>query len=275
MAEKFKIPVPIRTDKGFVVEVEADVPDSGVLMAVADAAGSSGQRIYKAMAAFVRGCIEAMILDNGETISNKKELTRIVNKMTVTSAETISVDILLMYAKESDAWVDGNFQCKSCKQTTRDDQDPKYKIANMKRGYLDPGENIGKIELILKHPITLADKNTKNPIEKIDIIEMRNPTLNDAINAVRVVGSESKALKNAIYAESVIAVNGNPVPEDWVTSLGLLTFQKMKLPDLFMTGEEVGKTGLKKSMEEKCSNCGKKYTVTVSTESFFDSGFRG
>lgn len=130
-----------------------------------------------------------------------------------------------------------------------------------------------EIHIDLEDPIEVKSKG--EVIETVTSITFRYPLLKDGIKGSGGASSGSEARRTyAIYAQSIIRLNGEDVDSKTRNSWGLFILERMSIDDMEKISEKMRSCGIKKTVGRVCRKCGKKWNDRIDISGFFEEGLQ-
>jgi hypothetical protein len=274
-----ELAVPIFKDGKIYNEVEIKKPRNSVISKAHECI--SKNKIFTAMVEFIAGSIESISSIEGDNIDSFSEIRKLCLKMPYLSADNVAIEIMLLI--EDDDAIEGVYECPRChhKVVTEfdatTDEDTRDHISDLKvffmKDILEDYKN--QIDIELENPISIKNARTNEILDSVESLTLRYPTLEDCILAQRTIkGDNDVTLQLAIYLKALVAVNGEPVNQKWLSVYGDLVFGKMLPTDTKKIGNEIKKYGMEKTSEKFCPKCNKVWRAVLNTSNFFVSGLQ-
>lgn len=268
-----RLPIPIFYDDKIYTDVDITEPETQVLTRAYESMKLGNA--YKASLELVAGGIEAIYSNENDVIEDRAEIKKICSEMPYTSAETVCL-LILADMTEEDVLVN-LYTCPVCKKNNIPMYDPELgidtrdRILDLEIVCMDNFEN--EITAVLKKPVELIDRKTKEVFHKVESITIKYPTIKDCIIACQNSGnSQSASTQIKIYQNAMIKINGEEIDRKFISVWGKVIFDKLKLKDLKQFGNAMQKYGIAKTIKKQCIHCGFEWPAVVDTSDFFVSG---
>jgi hypothetical protein len=267
-----KLPIPVLDSNSKIISAEIKKPRGGVL-ADTSLAMESGN-VYKAMQVLLQGCISKLEWEDGNIVEDSFRIKQIVGNIPYKTAEFLCIQIFLL--RVDDDGVDAIYECPRCG----------HRVITEKINDFDTRDHISDLEIQfcnndfftikIDPAVEIVNKANNEPVEIIDSITMRHPTLNDCIKALgRCNPNDKIRLQYNIWAEALTKVNGNDIDNKYRNRWGTLIFEYME--DEKAQNEIAENTtmyGFNPELDKICSNCGKQYKAVLPTASFFSTALK-
>lgn len=225
------------------------------------------KNVWYGILTFVNGCIVQFIDEQNEFCNATEAICKNLYWINI---QVIMVKIMAIM--KPDSYVKGIYECPLCGKdiTIRKENDNSIKYSEL--AITKGTENIQIFELIEK--IEIKNKETNETIISVDSISLKVATLNDLIIvANKNYGSRQIRNEYAILAQTITAVNNEPVDNKWINIWGVTIFEKMGYDDLEKISEIKNNGGIQKELQLNC-NCGEQFNIDIDTDDFFLSGLR-
>jgi DNA-directed RNA polymerase subunit RPC12/RpoP len=176
----------------------------------------------------------------------------------------------------SDLLIEGIYACPRCGKKIiaelRDDTDTRDKISDL--SITTETDFCNTIFYQLISPVIV--KSAKDElIVQVDSIEIRIPTLNDCILAMKQTGLIGGArFQMALYKNCLVKKNGDPIDAKFRAEWGIYIFEQMDIRDLRALYAPIQKYGIQSTVEKRCMDCGKVWEAPINTTNFFVSGLQ-
>jgi uncharacterized Zn finger protein (UPF0148 family) len=271
-----RLPVLLQLNNSIYKEIEFKKLETDIIAQTYDT--MKNNNYYLAMRVFVAGCTES-IKNETDIITDQVAIKSALSKMSHKNLEYFVNEILTNYF-DGDDYVEGLYICPLCGQQKyaekkNDDGieiDTRDRIQYLKVNFMDDSSD-NEFEINFQNSIILKSANTE---EEINSIKMRISTLEDVINAYNLVGDRNEfILQLAIYANSLIVVNGIKIEKSWKNSYGLLLFKKINSREILQEiSKNMNKYGVNPRIEKHCNKCGKVWQPYLDTTNFFVSALQ-
>jgi predicted RNA-binding Zn-ribbon protein involved in translation (DUF1610 family) len=197
------------------------------------------------------------------------QINTLVGQMPYKSAEAVAVKILLL--GEEDDGIEGVYQCPRCgtkKVCAAGDTDNRDFIKDIPILNLD-GNTRFAVDI---SPAVHVDNVDGESIESVARLEFDHPTMAHCISAFGRYGEKDTVkLQLGIYLEALVSVNGLPADRKWKSRYGLQVMRDIGVSKIKEIGVAVSRYGMQTEAVKNCTSCGKEFTVTLNTSSFFVS----
>ena len=266
-----KLPIPIFHNGTVYDEVEATKPKAGVLADTAEYIEKGD--VFNGMLTFIAGSVSEIKAE--KPVTEKGMIKTLVRLMPFRSAEVLAINILMQLSV--DDGIEGIYECPLChdKQYAIKDEelDSRDFIRNIPIKSMEDYQETFTIPL--QDPVEIKDARSDQPLEIIESVTMRHPTLQDTIRAYRKQGNVSAMRRQlAIYAEALEKIGDEEVDTPLRNLWGMYIFEKMDIASLNEIGSIVAQCGMSGTVEKMCKECGKKWNADLDTSNFFVSGLR-
>lgn len=272
-----KLPIPIFHNGTVYEEVEATKPKAGVLADTAEYIEKGD--VFNAMLAFISGSVTEIKAD--KPVVEKGMIKTLIRRLPFRSAEVLAINILMQLSV--DDGIEGIYECPLChekiyaikdEESETDTRDFIRNIPLKSMPSLD-GNYADEFVITLQDPIEIKDARSGQPLEIINSITMRHPTLQDTIRAYNKQGNSSTIKRQfAIYAEALEKIGDEEVDNPLRNLWGMYIFEKMDVASLNEIGSIVAQYGMSGTVEKVCKECGRKWNAELDTSNFFVSGLR-
>lgn len=267
------LPLPIELDGKLYTEAKLKSPTAG---SIADAKREADRgESYQAIIEWCAGCVEEFSGVLGETLDIKRAIK---NAPFVTA---LAIALFGRAFMEGDDGLKTTVTCPACGKRRKlerreedgevtDTRDHLYELP-MKRL-----ENPGLITTKLTRPVVIHLKNRDQEEDyTVREVTMHYPTIGDCVRAARSTMGDDARTQFAIMAESLEAIDGDPVSSSSRATFGRVIFEKMDAMDSYKISEAMNEFGLDPVVTRSCFSCGEEWEEEVNVRSFFDSALRG
>ena len=260
------LPYPFKIGERAAVSAVIKSP-TGSTLADARRAADNGE-IYSALLAYVAGSVASFSMDDGSTIEGREAIKSASRDLPWFLAEWIAFRSMLKAGAQDD--VDIVFACPRCANEYYRDDPVLVSGMTMKESPVIP-----MVAVELSEPVQFLDAKTGEPVETVESLVFRLPTLGDCIKAASKIGvRDDTRLQYAIWAEAIVSVNDEDIDQKWRGPWGNQVFERMEIQDVRSVSNGMAEWGIDNTVEAMCPKCGKQYRQGVPTGSFFGSALR-
>ena len=269
-----RLPIPVQMDGGLLTDVK--VGEVRVDASTAAMREASAGAYYMAVLEWCAGAAEEMSGPNGESASTREEVRRAVRAMPFASAWGLAC-YGMAATKGSDA-IPGSYPCPKCGSVVTmgpkeedgdayDDSDRLYAI-----DYDVCDDPASGVTYQLSKPVEIVRKDTGEVVERVESLSLSWPTLGQCIRAQQRYPDDEGKLTLAVYADSIVAVNGKQATPQWKASYGDLTLSRMTTGDLTGLSSALGRYSIGRKVERACMKCKNRWEAELDLSGFFASG---
>lgn len=270
-----KLVIPIFNNDKIYYDAQIIKP-SGAVLADTKKIADTGD-FFSALRIFLIGCVTGV-----DDIEDKVALKSLIAKMPYKTAEHLALEVIKLYNGTDDG-IEGVYYCPRCgnqiiselKESDGLESDTRDFLSNLKIGYYKGVDGIIKTELT--EPVRMKNVATGEIFEEINSYAIHIPTLEDGINAYQKYGAKDEVrLQFAMFVQSLVKINSEPIDTRWKNAVGMLFFEGMKdiKNDVGKVVEEINSYGVIPKVDKHCNKCDKDWKATVNTSNFFGSALR-
>ena len=268
-----KLAIPIFHNGTVYDSVEITKPKAGVLADTSEFVDKGD--VFSGMFAFIAGSVTE--ISAKKPVVAKEMIKTLIRRLPFRSAEVLAVEILMQLS--IDDGIEGIYECPLCHEkvfATKDDEidlDTRDFIQNIPiKSMVDHKETFA---VDLQSPIEIKDARSDQPLEVVNSITMRHPTMQDAIRAHHKQGNMTTMRRQfAIYTEALVKIGDEEVDTPLRNLWGMYIFERMDIDSLNEIGQIVSQYGMSSTVQKICKSCGKKWQAELDTSNFFVSGLR-
>jgi len=275
-----QLPVPVWKGTAIYPSVELRAPTPDTIAATQEAVEHG---LYRAVVAFLSGCISSFTAPGAEPVDDRKEIAALVRAMPYMSAEPVAIYALL--EGDADDGIEGVYPCPRCGtkvvcEFVSDEEDTRDHIRLLPVTCLgwagsvfDPAQVSRTITFRMGAAVKVAEQSAGGGDEVwAGEFEMRWPTLADCMQAeARLPGKASLRQQMEIYAIAVERIEQEQLTPGVLGSYAQTMIHAMSKQDLTRLGNEMQKWGMRNTVRKACPSCGKVWEPTVATSNFFVS----
>lgn len=265
--------IPINYKEKKYTSYELGKLKAGVIADATEEMAKNGA--FAGMLKLVSGTLKSLSTEDGEEVT--KDFTAIINRATVQTVEIISLKAL---TQDNDEGIEQISTCPRCKNKRifedvgeEDDSDYERNALHFSDLEILPYTGDQIIPVTLEDPISIKSKG--EVLVEVSEIDFRYPTLSDAIKGNKKVADNKDARKQyAVYAQSIVHVNGEDVDQSFISSWGMWVMERMCISDIEKISKAMKSCGIKKTVKRECLKCGKKWSDPIDLSGFFETGLQ-
>jgi len=277
-----RLAIPIFHSDAVYTTAEIRKP-TGKALADTRKASDSGD-FFSALRVFLGGCIESFTTKEGQTVVDKVALKSLIPKLPYKSAEQLAISIVSLHNSDDDDGIEGVYYCPRCQHKVISQYlmsdgieiDTRDFISQLTTGYYDG--DTGMFTVDLSENVVIKNATNGEVLEEIESFEMRFPTLEHGISAYqRYGGNDDIRLQFAMFAQSLVSVNGVEIDSRWRNNFGMILFEGIKDTKVDLGKkiiQNINTFGVISTVRKNCPNCGKEWLAHISTSNFFVSALR-
>lgn len=283
-----QLPFPAKSGSKYIVNVEIQNPDGGML-AAADKIKKETGNPYSTIKMLVRAYVKALKMSDGSTVTDKVSISGAVDLFYYNSGEYVIMKGAYLESPDED-FIEGIYHCPRCnkpiksilieaKTENQEDVDLRDRLSDLSVNCFDLSSIEDSEEVIanfiheLNEPVVFRHRQGNDEqIETIKTIEFRRATLHDCeVGYMSARANDDLDVQFSIYARTIVKVNGQDVDDSYRKTTGKKIMQSIKKPDLIKIFKKGREYGIDKSVPKYCNDpvCGKEFRQVLPLKGFF------
>jgi len=267
-----RLPIPIFSTEQIYTGIKLKKPTAKTLADTNDVINSAGE--YMGFRNLIAGCTES-IYNSDKEIVDPVSLKSLVFRMPNKTAEYTALQLVIDFHDGED-YVSGIYKCPLCGVNAisrlTGDVDTRDRLSLLKVSYMEEIERY--ITIQLSNPSIINVRGEELAVENLSI---EFPTLEHHHKAYARYGNTNLIkYQLAIYTESLVEVNGQPISDEWRRAYGVKIFENMPnvKKDVNKLSDTINKYGMDLRVEKICKNCGEVWQPVINTSNFFGSALQ-